>query len=208
MQFDCVELQSLVEKLNGVLAAKFVAGDGGEIAEIHVLSDKSKSPKQLSRDIQSAVCASTGKNIEHRIISIAQIGEEQVKPAGGRLRISGLDISYLGNEVSATVMLADEDVIFSGVAKSLSGSAVRNITVAKACLDAVHKYLNASPFMVSNVQKIPFSSKEVCSVMVSYCEKEEERLLTGSAVIKNDEYYAVIKATLDAINRILPKIRA
>ena len=48
------ELDRLMNSLSGILAARTVINDDDEISEIHVLSDMSKSPKQLVRDVQSA----------------------------------------------------------------------------------------------------------------------------------------------------------
>ena len=51
------ELDKLMSSLNGVLAARTVLNEQDEIIEVHILSDLSKSPKQLVRDIQSAIMA-------------------------------------------------------------------------------------------------------------------------------------------------------
>lgn len=56
-QTEIEDMELLVEKLEGIISVKFIADNDGELEEIHVLSDKVKSPKQLSRDIQSAISA-------------------------------------------------------------------------------------------------------------------------------------------------------
>ncbi|MGI6298907.1 MAG: hypothetical protein ACOX1T_07005 [Saccharofermentanales bacterium] len=76
------EMDRLFSSLGGVIAARAIFNDDEEIVEIHVLSDLTKSPKQLSRDIQSAAMAAFGLNIDYKLISIAQVDSGVVnKPA-------------------------------------------------------------------------------------------------------------------------------
>ena len=53
---DTTPWKALTEKLPGVLSVEFVT-EGPVVREVHVLSDQSRSPKQIVRDIQSALLA-------------------------------------------------------------------------------------------------------------------------------------------------------
>lgn len=203
-QAEVLEMQKLVEKLDGIIAAKFVADENGGLSEIHILADKGKNPKQLSRDIQSALCAATGLNIEHKIISIAQIGDDMTKTEE-RLVASGLDMSYKNNEFSATVALSAGEKSYTGTAKNVPGSVSRYTTIANACMEAVHQYLGTSVFYVCDVQKIRISSYNAISIAVSYHQRNDEKMLSGTAFVTDDEYFSTVRAALDAVNRILPR---
>ena len=50
----------------------------GEVSEVHVLAQSGLAPKQLVRNIESALLAQLGLKIDHRKISIAQTAD--VKP--------------------------------------------------------------------------------------------------------------------------------
>ena len=50
----------------------------GEVSEVHVLAQAGLQPKQLVRNIESALLAQLGLKIDHRKISIAQTAD--VKP--------------------------------------------------------------------------------------------------------------------------------
>jgi hypothetical protein len=52
-----LEMERLLSSLGGVIAARAVFNEDDEIVEIHILSNLTKSPKQLVRDIQSAAMA-------------------------------------------------------------------------------------------------------------------------------------------------------
>jgi hypothetical protein len=206
-QAEIEEMESLVEKLDGIIAARFVSDSEGKLEELHVLSDKAKSPKQLSRDIQSAVSAAMGYNISHNIISIAQISGESTVKTQTRLKISGLDISYSKNQFIAHVTLEIGDEIFKGTAESISNAGSRTVEVARACINAINTYLKYEVFHPYDIQKVRIGDYYTAVVAVSYYDSaKNEKILTGTSIIKEDEYYSAIKATLDAVNRILPQL--
>ncbi|MFQ7003350.1 MAG: hypothetical protein ACLRRT_06515 [Ruthenibacterium lactatiformans] len=65
--------QELICRLEGVQAAQVVFAENGMPCEIHVLAGPEKSSKSLVRDIQSALTAQFGVQVDHRIISVAQL---------------------------------------------------------------------------------------------------------------------------------------
>ena len=67
--------QELICRLEGVQAAQVVFAENGMPCEIHVLAGPEKSSKSLVRDIQSALTAQFGVQVDHRIISVAQLSE-------------------------------------------------------------------------------------------------------------------------------------
>jgi hypothetical protein len=205
LQIDIAEIQKLVEKLDGVIGAKCVQDDEGLLSEIHILADKSRAPKQLSRDIQSAIAATSGMNIDNRIISIAQIGDDVLRPEC-RLRINNIQITSGNATFSVTVGLLSNAKIYTGTASSTNTSSGRYNTTAQACLNAIHEFLSSETFHVSDVQKIKIAMVDEINVAVSYYYRGSERLLTGTSIVTNDDYNAIVRATLDAVNRVLPTV--
>ena len=49
------EVEAVIRQLRDVIGARVVADNAGVIQEIHVLSQGEKSPKQLVRDVESAL---------------------------------------------------------------------------------------------------------------------------------------------------------
>lgn len=205
LQIDLTEIQKLIEKLDGVIGAKCVQDDEGLLSEIHILADKSRAPKQLSRDIQSAIAATSGVSVDNRIISIAQIGDDVLKPES-RLRINSIQLTSSNSTFSVTVGLLSNAKIYSGTSSSTNTSSGRYSTTTQACLNAIHEFLSAEPFHICDVQKIKISTIDEVNVVVSYNYRGDERLLTGTSIVTNDEYNAIVKATLDAVNRVLPTL--
>lgn len=74
-------IEKLLVELEGVGSLKIVPDGHGGIDEVHVLSSSSLSPKQIVRNIESALLAEFGLQIDHRKISIAQTRAPEISPA-------------------------------------------------------------------------------------------------------------------------------
>jgi hypothetical protein len=89
--------EELILTLPGVISARIIAGDSGAIDQIHVLTTAELTPKQMVRNIESALIAHLAMRIDHRKISVATTSEtkpkllpDEVKPpaasaAGGQV---------------------------------------------------------------------------------------------------------------------------
>jgi len=72
--------EELILTLPGVISARIVAGDSGAIDQIHVLTTSELTPKQMVRNIESALIAHLAMRIDHRKISVATTTETKAKP--------------------------------------------------------------------------------------------------------------------------------
>lgn len=76
--------ERLIASLTGVVSARVVTNQSGEPLEIHVLATADLHPKQVARNVESALTAGLGIEIDRRIISIAQVrdsdGADTVDP--------------------------------------------------------------------------------------------------------------------------------
>jgi hypothetical protein len=75
------EIEGLLSALNGVLAARVALSPLGRLEEIHVLSDASMHPKQMVRNIESALSAGLGIVVDRRIVSVAQVRADDAAAA-------------------------------------------------------------------------------------------------------------------------------
>ena len=62
----------LLTSLKGVRSTRVVVSPDGEITEIHVLTETDLTPKQVVRNVESALLAQLGIKVDHRRISVAQ----------------------------------------------------------------------------------------------------------------------------------------
>ena len=68
-------VENLITGLTGVLSARVVVTPLGEVSEVHVLTTSDIQPKQVVRNIESALMAQLGFKIDHRKISVAQTAD-------------------------------------------------------------------------------------------------------------------------------------
>lgn len=74
-------IEKLLVGLEGVGSLKIIPDGHGGIDEVHVLSGSSLNPKQIVRNIESALLAEFGLQIDHRKISIARTRAPEISPA-------------------------------------------------------------------------------------------------------------------------------
>lgn len=161
--------ESLLESLTGVVSARIVAKPGGDIDEIHLLTTEEVSPKQTVRNVESALLAHLGLEVDHRKISVARTSahakprvEEPPVPripevsapdpvplraiqestAGGRFLFVGHQVETERSHIvrmRVTLMLGEHR--FDGEAAGTDLPRARLDTVANATLKCVEKAL-------------------------------------------------------------------
>jgi hypothetical protein len=66
-------IEHLLTALAGIVSARAITSSNGQLEEIHILATAELSPKQIVRNIESALSAGLGVEIDRRIVSIAQL---------------------------------------------------------------------------------------------------------------------------------------
>jgi hypothetical protein len=74
--YSAVAVEQLLSSLAGIRSARVVAMEPGTLDEIHILCAPALQPKQVVRNIESALCAGLGIRIDRRIVSVAQLRTE------------------------------------------------------------------------------------------------------------------------------------
>lgn len=201
------EYEEIINKINDVISAKIIADKQGNIQEIHVLAKNKRSPKQIVRDIESAILAKYGAEINHKKVSVAQIhdGIDENEPVESRLRLKSVDFKSSGPMAEARVSLVyGEDQEYRGMAEGAASSSNRYRLVAAATLFAVEEFLKGVvSFAVEDIMPVNLAKREIILVGISMITNSDEEVLVGSALVKKDFSDAVVKATLDALNRKL-----
>lgn len=73
------EVERLLRSLAGIVSAKVVSDTLGRVGEIHVLASDRLHPKQVVRNIESALSAGLGIVIDRRVVSVAQVRLEEYR---------------------------------------------------------------------------------------------------------------------------------
>ncbi len=67
------EIEQLLHALKGVVSARAVMASDGRAVEIHVLATSELHPKQIVRNVESALTAGLDLDIDRRIVSVSQL---------------------------------------------------------------------------------------------------------------------------------------
>ena len=198
--------QELICRLEGVQAAQVVFAENGMPCEIHVLAGPEKSSKSLVRDIQSALTAQFGVQVDHRIISVAQLSEGLAPRGDFRLAHTGLEIKSAGGRVSASVTLARGCDTYTGHGESANTPFARRRCVSEAALAAVNRAAGETCFELASVDAVTLAGQGIVVAQV-YSLRDGQRLL-GSAFLNEDHDNAAVHSVLSAVNRrlsVLPR---
>jgi hypothetical protein len=207
-------LENLITSLTGVLSARVVANGQAEITEIHVLTTTDVQPKQVVRNIESALMAQLGMRIDHRKISVAQTADErpietlqheaiserakkrvvvfrslEVRPSDRPQRvIVRVRLAFEGREAEAEEQGTD-------TARNRVEAAAR---AAAQCLDDL---LPDNSVALEGAQIIEAFERDFVLVAVHGLGGREAQLLTGTCEIRESAERSAVLAVLDATNR-------
>jgi len=191
------DYEDIIRQIKDVISARIVTDEAGEIAEIHVLSGSSRSPKQIVRDIESAFMAQFGISIDHKKVSVAPGPMQEVRP-----KLVAVTVSSGGRKTEAKVELEIGGEMYGGIASGPSTANNKLRVIAQATVFAIESYMKGTCNMVTeDITRFLLAGRDAVAVSISLITNVGEERLIGSAFLNHDEREAAVKATLAAINR-------
>ena len=199
-------IEQTIEKLDSIVSSKIVLGEENSFDEIHVVSNRTRSAKQLVRDIQSILIATYNIQIDHKKISIAEIQDDRIKKSQCRLKITSVSHDNNGQKATVKVALDNERDIFENSIIGINTSRNIDRMLVDATLKTVEEaYGYEDAFILEDIKTANVSADQVVIVVITGIHNGFEQRLCGSCLIKSDYKEAVVKATLDALNRYISK---
>jgi len=197
--------KELVSCLPGILNAEFVLEDE-LIREVHILADQSRFPKQIVRDIQSAMAARFQMEIDHRIISVAQIPSLPSVPKI-RLVCQRLELSTGRDGTTVAVTLELNGQQKRGQSEASQSSYDRNRCIAQATVEAINSFLDTTcRFSLEDWKFVPMGEHIIVLVGLQLSGAGKTEYLVGACPQRDDPNLSVVLATLDAVNRKMPAL--
>ncbi len=212
MTCDPRDAIDLICKIPAVQACQIIPEED-QFREVHILADDSRAPKQIARDVQSALLAQFGMAIDHRIISIAQIpcafeADKKVelpppmRPA--RLLCNRLQIVMDKRELEVNVTLALGDRSSEASARGYCSPQERRRIIAEATMASIAPFLKEDTLLrIGDVADTQLGGRRVILVAVTLTVGTDSEYLVGAAYERDDRDLSVVSAALDAINRRL-----
>lgn len=212
-------MEHLLQSLEGVDSVSIIPGANGGLDEIHVLSESDLDPKQVVRNVESALLAEAGVEIDHRIISVAQRRDEMPDLDGSgpgdrtggsarrRLVLQRVHIERsAGEQVSCTVELEGEE-LYEGKAAGVDHRKSRLTVVGTAVLDALREVAGGEDhtLLLDDVELVEACGERMVVALVHAMEDRSVVSLVGAALVGDSPEQGAVLAVLDAMNRWLGK---
>ncbi|MEJ2546968.1 MAG: hypothetical protein P8125_04030 [Gemmatimonadota bacterium] len=222
-------IEKLLVELEGVGSLKIVPDGHGGIDEIHVLSSSSLGPKQIVRNIESALLAEFGLQVDHRKISIARVRSPEISMAAQadgtpgathygqqtapepdrasdrRLILKGLHIERsAGQRMTCKVEIEDAGEVLTGEAEGPDFEKGRLEIAAAALLEALQQASEENVHLsLQGISKLDSLGRSFVVAIVGAAEGRKGITLAGIAHITDSPEEAAVLATLHATNRWL-----
>ncbi len=197
------KLEEQIIRLDGVISAKISLKDDGEIDEIHVVSHKSRNPKNLVRDIETLVHINLSKEIDHKKISIAQLNIKEENNSS-KYRIEIISINKLYNRPICELHLYLGGLEFKKRYEGQIYETIQNL-VAQTVINSLTDILPVNIQLELKNMFFTGINNEIILIELFWITINDGFIrrepLIGTAYVKNELPMAVGQALLNAINR-------
>ena len=206
--------ENLLTSLEGVLSARVVTTPLGEVSEVHILAHAGLAPKQLVRNIESALLAQLGLRVDHRKISIAQTADVRPIETLDRHAVQSRSLQRAtlfeglvlqpGRRPQRTmvqVTLNCEGKTESGEEEAADTARGRLEAAARATVGVLDRLLHKGSMTLEGARLIQALDRDVVFAAVQASSGRDTALLTGTAEVRESAEQAAVLAVLDATNR-------
>jgi hypothetical protein len=199
-------MEDNLQKIESVVSSKIVFSDGGSIDEIHLVANGHRGPKQIARDVQSVLLASYDIDVDHKKISIAQIPDDTLKRRSSRLRLEGVLRESRDSRATIKVAVSLDGEEYTSSRTGVNSSRNTDRMLVETTLDVIQQASGFEDiFLFDDIRQVPVAGTNIIVICVTGVISGTEQRLCGASVVRNDYDKAVVKATLDAVNRFITK---
>lgn len=213
--------EELLKSLIGVVSARVVARPGGSVEEIHLLATRDLTPKQIVRNVESALLAHFDLEVDHRVISVAQTERREDEAAEAAVvqspESSGSEdrILFIGHQVvterahriRVAVTAEWRGRRCTGEATGTDLPRARLKTTAAATIAAIEQALaplievDGVTLSLDGVKMVEAFDQTFVLVSVHAIHGRQVTALSGAAAVYDSPDRAVILGTLQATDR-------
>lgn len=202
------DLEALLERLEGVAAARVVATDAGEIDRIYVTAAADGDEARIRDAVAAALMSQYSLAVDGWRIRVARMRDD--RPSHPRWFMQRVEESITAADTRVTVELRSEGAVTAlvGRAKGPTDPAGRLRTAAHAALDALKAVFEAEDrrVTVESIAPVTLAAGKAMMVALSVAGSATAERYVGSALVEGSDAEAVIAATLDAVGKRLSPV--
>ena len=216
------DTEALLRTLPAVASARVLRDADGKVREVHVLATTDLSPKQIVRNVESALLARFGLRLDHRAISVAQSTTARVPapppaapapaaavavvaaPAPGRgIYFEDVEVRRSRSAgLACTVTVRAGSETYTGEASGVETSRARGELAATAAVRALAPLLaDGVSLGFESCTSVNAADRDFAFVVVSGRSGRETTVLSGSCEVRDSLETAAVLAVLDATER-------
>ncbi|MGH7464062.1 MAG: hypothetical protein ACREK1_02740 [Longimicrobiales bacterium] len=226
--YPASEIEGLIAALRGVLAARVTLDPFDQIEEIHVLAAERLHPKQIVRNIESALSAGLGITVDRRTVSVAQVRADDADaytpddaaalqlpqdpaPVSERTDEENIAVRYVfvgydartqpDLEAACRVTIRRGTEVISGSGSGPSTPLGRAQAAARAVFSAISAARRDHTLGLEGVTLVQSHGRDFVLVAATAAAGRESLPLTGAAALHRSPEEAAILASLQATNR-------
>ncbi|MDN5362219.1 MAG: hypothetical protein PWP70_1266 [Moorella sp. (in: firmicutes)] len=209
------DYERVICQIKGVLGARLVTDTGGNISEIHIMAVSGRSPKQIVRDVESAILVQLGVAVDHKKISIVQVeapalpGEVAEDRAmymttNCRLHLISINLFTRGPEAEATVEVevgsGGGGTVYQGHACGPNAPEHSLRLVAAATVNALAKYCGSNwSLALEDLAWVEVAHRRAALCALLLATSLGSEYLVGVTLVEGDERQAAARAVLQAL---------
>ena len=205
--------ETLLQSLEGVLSARVVTTPLGEVSEVHILAKHGTGPKQIVRNVESALLAQLGLKVDHRKISVAQTAEvspidvleqDAVKQRALQRAVlfeSCRVVPGRKHRIEVHVSLTFDGKTAAGMEECADTPKSRIEAAARAAAAVVDQLLGDHSVELEGARLVEAFEKNFVMAAVHGLGGREPVVLAGAVEIRDSAERSAVLAVLDATNR-------
>ena len=203
---DTKIIESFLNRINSVITSRIVEEED-QIKEIHIVSDTTRNPKQIARDVESIMVSQFDLNVDYKMISVAQIQGDACILKTCRLKLCSIENKSKSNTFTSTIVLEKDGEFFEGSSSGIATSNNIMRIISLATINAIESCCGLKNiFAIEEIAKLMVSGKETIVVYITALVGDQEFLVCGSAVTAKNSGELAVKSVLDAVNRIVSRL--
>lgn len=179
--------EELLATLQDVVSARITADSTGAIESVHVLIMGTTTPKQVVRNIESALMAQLGMRVDHRKISVATSVKRPTTDPGGQPAVGDTKTAFTATVAGRALYFEDVEV---------RGSRAKGVSCKVTLRRGKEQYVGEAEGFESDKSRVELAARATIAA-IALCDGGELKLsLEGAKVMDAFERQLVLVGVL------------